>query len=153
MKKTIFYIFIFLTLIYQFGCDILDSENQDNLSEIEVNVNNLSARSDSSYIGWLTSIDASLADTIKTATKIFTVVSGSYSERKSIDFGYLHAANSFIVTIVPDSISADSAFQGRVAMYGRLLNRSIELNYVITDTPLPVPLPSGKVNFYIDVVK
>lgn len=153
MKRIIFCIFFVLTIVYQFGCDILDSENEDKLSEIEVNINDLPLRIDSTYVGWLTSIDASLADTIKAATKIFTDSSGNFLERKAIDFGYLHNANSFIVTIVPDSNAVDSTFQGKVAMYGRLINRSVKLNYIIDENPLPDPLPSGNVNLFIDVVK
>lgn len=153
MKKIIFSIFFVLILIYQFGCDILDSENESNLSEIEVKVNNLPSRQDSSYVGWLTYVDASLADTIKTAAKIFTIQNGNFSERKAIDFGYLHDANSFIVTIVPDSISSDSTFAGVVAMYGHLSNNTINLNYVLNENPMPNPLPDGNVKIYIDVVK
>ncbi len=153
MKSLIIYIGIFL-FFFQFGCDTLDSNNVDNLSDVELNVSGLSVLPDSmEYVGWLTLIDNNAKDTISQSYKIFSFsldVNRSYSKRVGVNFGYVHNSNAFMISEELKTKTDSSISKNKIDMYGRLLNSISKLDYVGKDT---IPSPDGSVQLFVDVVK
>jgi hypothetical protein len=154
MKSLIIYIGIFL-FFFQFGCDTLDSNNVNTLSDVELNVSGLSALSDSlEYVGWLASIDNNASDTIAHSYKIFAFsvdANLNYSEKVNVNFGYIHDSNAFLISEELKAKTDSSISKNKIDMYGRLFNNNSNLDYIGKNNTNP--RPSGSVQLLVDVVK
>ncbi len=152
--KTFTFLSIFLLLLIIAGCDTLDSNNQDNLSEVELNISNLPALPDSmQYVGWLTLVNTDNPDTISNSYKIFsfsTDANGNFSQKSGVNFSFIHNSNSFLISEESKTKTDSTISRNRMDMYGRLLNKISNLNYIGKDS---TKNPMGNLKLYIDVVK
>ncbi|GAB6282696.1 MAG: hypothetical protein STSR0008_14420 [Ignavibacterium sp.] len=136
MKKLLFFnIILFLLSIFFYSCDYFESDNDENISQLEINLNGLptlplvtnlqdSTKMDTLiYVGWLTSDNGVSTKTIRINSN--DIQNGSYFNKFDFNLGPIQNAQLFNLTIerlkndsTPVSPSNLIVFSGRFSYSG-----------------------------------
>lgn len=148
MKKFLFFnIILFLISIFFYSCDYFESDNEENISQLEINLNGLptlplvknlqdSTKIDTLvYVGWLTPDKGVPIKTIRINNN--DIQNGSYISKIDFNFGPIQSAQLFNLTI--ERLKNDStpiSPSNLIVLSGRFTYSSAKISLTKNDADL-----------------